>query len=208
MHLAHVRARSARLALPLAAVLLATGLVAAASAPAGAVEPEPAAAPAVSVVDGVTQPVFGYDDAVRERVFVTTDVDSDSDGALDVVALDVMRPAATEEGLLAPVVMDASPYYTTVGRGNEAETKRDLDGDGVLDVWPLFYDNYFVPRGYAVVLLDMVGTGQQHGLPDHGRHPGQRVRGRRRSTGSTVAARAATPPATWSRRTGTTAARA
>ncbi len=27
---------------------------------------------------------------------------------------------------------------------------RRLDGDGINDRWPLFYDNYFVPRGYAV----------------------------------------------------------
>ena len=66
--------------------------------------------------------------------------------------------------------MDASPYYSTLGRGNEAELKSDTDGDGLLDRWPLFYDNYFVPRGYAVVLLDMVGTSNSTGLPRHGRH--------------------------------------
>ncbi len=54
--------------------------------------------------------------------------------------------------------MDASPYYTTLCRGNESECKVDLDGDGLLVSTALFYDNYFVPRGYAVILLDMVGT--------------------------------------------------
>jgi len=61
--------------------------------------------------------------------------------------------------------MDASPYYSTVCRGNEGECKADLDGDGLLDKWPLFYDNYFVPRGYAVILLDMVGTNNSTGCP-------------------------------------------
>ena len=35
----------------------------------------------------------------------------------------------------------------------------DLDGDGINDQWPLFYDNYFVPRGYAYILAEMDGTG-------------------------------------------------
>ncbi|MGH3057367.1 MAG: CocE/NonD family hydrolase [Gaiellaceae bacterium] len=65
-------------------------------------------------------------------------------------------------------MIDASPYYSTLGRGNEAERKADTDGDGRLDRWPLFYDNYFVPRGYAVILLDMVGTASSTGCPRHG----------------------------------------
>jgi len=114
---------------------------------------------------GVTQPVFGYADAIRERVFVTSDVDSDGDGARDIVAMDIIRPKASANGLKVPVIMDASPYYSTVCRGNETECKRDLDGDGLNDQWPLFYDNYFVPRGYAVVLLDMIGTNNSTGCP-------------------------------------------
>ena len=82
--------------------------------------------------------------------------------------MDIIRPKASDEGLKVPVIMDASPYYSTLGRGNESELKRDLDGDGLLDRWPLFYDNYFVPRGYAVVLLDMVGTNNSTGCPQTG----------------------------------------
>ncbi|MGQ5261079.1 Xaa-Pro dipeptidyl-peptidase [Micromonospora sp. ZYX-F-536] len=114
---------------------------------------------------GVTQPVFGYADAIRERVFVTSDVDTDGDGARDVVAMDIIRPKASQAGLRVPVIMDASPYYSTVCRGNESECKADVDGDGLNDQWPLFYDNYFVPRGYAVVLLDMIGTNNATGCP-------------------------------------------
>src|SRR5690606_21735827 len=40
--------------------------------------------------------------------------------------------------------------------------------DGLNDRWPLFYDNYFVPRGYAVVLLDMIGTNNSTGCPVSG----------------------------------------
>ena len=121
--------------------------------------------PNIVVADGVTQPVFGYDDAIRERVWVDLDVDSDRDGVNDVVRVDIIRPAATEQGLKVPVIIDDSPYYTTLGRGNESELKADVDGDGLLDRWPLFYDNYFVPRGYAVALVDMTGTAGSTGCP-------------------------------------------
>jgi X-Pro dipeptidyl-peptidase len=148
---------------------LATGaLVATATATATAAAATPALAaepPSIVVADGVTQPVFGYADAIRERLFIDSTFDSDSDGLRDIIAFDVIRPRATENGLKVPVVMDASPYYSTVCRGNEAECKADLDGDGLLDKWPLFYDNYFVPRGYAVILLDMVGTNHSTGCP-------------------------------------------
>ncbi|PWU54115.1 X-prolyl-dipeptidyl aminopeptidase [Micromonospora sp. S4605] len=139
--------------------------------PAATATAQPAAERLGPVIeDGVTQPVFGYDDAIRERVFVTSDVDTDADGAADVVAMDIIRPRASDDGLRVPVVMDASPYYSTVCRGNEGECKGDLDGDGLNDQWPLFYDNYFVPRGYAVVLLDMIGTNNSTGCPVTGGH--------------------------------------
>src|ERR1700754_2519962 len=74
------------------------------------------------VVDhGETQPAFGYTDALRDRVWVDTDYDSDADGVLDKVAVAIIRPKATESGLKAPVIMDASPYYSTLGRGNESQ---------------------------------------------------------------------------------------
>jgi X-Pro dipeptidyl-peptidase len=121
--------------------------------------------PQVVVQDGVTQPVFGYTDAIRERLWIDSPYDSDRNGELDKVAVDIMRPRATEDGLKVPVIMDPSPYYSTLGRGNESELKVDVDGDGLLDKWPLFYDNYFVPRGYAVMLLDMIGTNNSTGCP-------------------------------------------
>ena len=124
--------------------------------------------PAIVVADGVTQPVFGYADATRQRVWVEGDFDTNLDGIKDRIAMDIIRPKASDSGLKVPVIMDASPYYSTLGRGNESELKRDLDGDGLLDRWPLFYDNYFVPRGYAVVLLDMVGTNNSTGCPQTG----------------------------------------
>jgi X-Pro dipeptidyl-peptidase len=156
--------RKARLAAAVGTALCALAL------PAGAFA-QTSAPPTVQVEDGVTQPVFGYADAIRERVWVESTFDSDFDGVNDRIAVDIMRPRATAQGLDVPVIMDASPYYTTLGRGNESELKEDLDGDGLLDKWPLFYDNYFVPRGYAMVLLDMVGTGNSTGCPVTGGTP-------------------------------------
>ncbi len=79
-----------------------------------------------------------------------------------------MRPKATDEGLTVPAIIDPSPYYTTLGRGNEVQLVADLDGDGLNDHWPLFYDNYFVPRGYAFIHAYMNGTGFSTGCPMHG----------------------------------------
>ncbi len=148
-----------RLAAPLATLVCV--LVAAGAA--GAQTP-----PSIVVQDGVTQPVFGYADAIRERVFVSIDVDQDLDGVQDKIAIDIIRPRATQEGLKVPAIIDPSPYYTTLGRGNEAERIVDSDGDGVLEKFPLFYDNYFVPRGYAMILAHMDGTGASTGCPMHG----------------------------------------
>ncbi|MGH3013993.1 MAG: Xaa-Pro dipeptidyl-peptidase, partial [Gaiellaceae bacterium] len=82
-------------------------------------------APAVVVEDGVTQPVFDYANAIRERVWIQSDFDSDRDGVLDEIAVDIMRPAESDAGLDVPAIIDASPYYTTLGRGNEGELKED-----------------------------------------------------------------------------------
>ena len=42
------------------------------------------------------------------------------------------------------------------------------DRAGVLDKFPLYYDNYFVPRGYAFIAADAVGTAFSTGCPLHG----------------------------------------
>jgi X-Pro dipeptidyl-peptidase len=124
--------------------------------------------PAPVVENGRTQPVYGYADAIRQRVWVPIEYDTDGDGTNDRIAVDIIRPKATGEGLEVPTIMDASPYYDTVCRGNEGECKSDVDGDGLNDKWPLFYDNYFVPRGYAVAYLDTVGTNNSTGCPTVG----------------------------------------
>ncbi|MBT2211380.1 Xaa-Pro dipeptidyl-peptidase [Actinomadura sp. NEAU-AAG7] len=125
------------------------------------------ASPHIVVEGGVTQPVFSYKDAIREHVYVESSVDSDRDGKLDRVNVDIIRPKETESGLKVPVIMDESPYYDNLGRGNESERKT-YDANGNPLKFPLFYDNYFVPRGYAFLAVDMVGTTRSDGCPVSG----------------------------------------
>lgn len=117
--------------------------------------------------DGVSKAIYSYEDSIKETIFVESTLDSDQDGNPDRIAADIIRPKETDEDLKVPIIMDASPYYESMGRGNESEIK-DPDGDGINEMFPLFYDNYFVPRGYAVVQVDMVGTNNSDGCPTTG----------------------------------------
>ncbi|MCE7006007.1 Xaa-Pro dipeptidyl-peptidase [Kibdelosporangium philippinense] len=124
--------------------------------------PAEAAEPAFVVQDGVTQPIHA--DAIRESTWVDIGLDLDNNGVGDRVAVDIVRPATTDR---VPVIIDASPYYSTNGRGNESERK-SYDASGVPVKFPLFYDNYFVPRGYAVALVDFSGSNRSTGCMDTG----------------------------------------
>ncbi|MEU5099814.1 Xaa-Pro dipeptidyl-peptidase [Streptomyces sp. NPDC020996] len=115
-----------------------------------------------------SRPVYSYEDAVREAVWVDTGLDGDGDGRNDRVAADIVRPREpARQGRKVPVIMDASPYYSCCGRGNESQ-KKTYDADGDILRMPLFYDNYFVPRGYAFVGVDLAGTNRSDGCVDVG----------------------------------------
>ncbi|MGA5900862.1 Xaa-Pro dipeptidyl-peptidase [Streptomyces venetus] len=115
-----------------------------------------------------SEPVHSYENAVREAVWVDTGLDGDGDGRADRVAVDIVRPREpAAKGRKVPVIMDASPYYSCCGRGNESQ-KKTYDADGDVVRMPLFYDNYFVPRGYAVVGVDLAGTNRSDGCVDVG----------------------------------------
>lgn len=141
----------------LAAVLTAPGATAHAAGPGGG-----------TVRHGLSQPDYSYADAIREAVWVDTGLDGDGDGRTDRVAVDIVRPAEpAKAGRKVPVIMDASPYYSCCGRGNESQIKT-YDAAGAIVQAPLFYDNYFVPRGYATVLVDLAGTDRSDGCVDIG----------------------------------------
>ncbi|KUJ70752.1 X-prolyl-dipeptidyl aminopeptidase [Streptomyces albus subsp. albus] len=117
---------------------------------------------------GESAPVYSYRNAIRESVWVDTRLDGDGDGRSDRVAVDIVRPReAARQGRRIPVIMDASPYYSCCGRGNEGQ-KKTYDDAGNPVQFPLFYDNYFVPRGYATVLVDLAGTNRSDGCVDVG----------------------------------------
>ncbi|ALG12180.1 CocE/NonD family hydrolase [Kibdelosporangium phytohabitans] len=131
----------------------------------------------VQVRDGVSQPTFSYADAIRETVYVEAPVDGDRDGRNDRVVADVIRPAQTAQGMKVPVIFQASPYFgpdLTAGARSDDPRKRyqaasldgeykDFDDDGIPTRFPEYYDNYFVPRGYAVVQVDSPGTRYSEG---------------------------------------------
>ncbi|MEU1403114.1 Xaa-Pro dipeptidyl-peptidase [Streptomyces sp. NPDC005728] len=115
-----------------------------------------------------SRPVYSYAHAIREAVWVDTGLDEDRDGKKDRVAADIVRPAEpARQGRKVPVIMDASPYYSCCGRGNESQLKT-YDAHGRVVQMPLFYDNYFVPRGYAFVGVDLAGTDRSDGCVDVG----------------------------------------
>ena len=129
--------------------------------------PAAAAAPRPPHVEGTaTVPAYDYANAVRESVWVTTKLDNDGDGAPDKVVVDLVRPREAAAGRV-PVIMDASPYFQCCGRGNESELK-EYAADGTVTKFPLFYDNYFVPRGYAFAAVDFNGTSRSTGCGDVG----------------------------------------
>jgi X-Pro dipeptidyl-peptidase len=120
----------------------------------------------IVVDDGVTQPVFDYAGAVREAVEIPGAVSSHDGDEPDIINVDIIRPAASDGDVKVPTIIVPSPYYHANGRGRLAERK-DTPGEP-LDHFPLYYDNYFVPRGYAVALLDLAGTRGSTGCLDIG----------------------------------------
>jgi X-Pro dipeptidyl-peptidase len=145
--------------------LVVTGLAGVLIAPPAAAAPAPRPP---HIVGTHTEPVYDYADAIRESVWVTTSLDNDRDGVPDKVAVDLIRPRETAAaGVKIPVIMDSSPYYQCCGRGNESELK-EYAADGTVTKFPLFYDNYFVPRGYAFAAVDFNGTSRSTGCGDVG----------------------------------------
>ncbi|GAB4057164.1 Xaa-Pro dipeptidyl-peptidase [Catellatospora paridis] len=123
---------------------------------------------------------------IEERVYVESSVDSNGDGRLDRIAIDIARPST---GGPVPVVFEQSPYRN--GLANAANHGVNVSalpqeslfplipgasptaGPGVNVARPVpdlpdWYDDYFVPRGYAVVLGHSLGTGASDGCPTSG----------------------------------------
>ncbi|MUN40461.1 Xaa-Pro dipeptidyl-peptidase [Actinomadura litoris] len=162
--------------LSVAAVAGATGLIAG-TMPAFADTGRPdAGRPHIVVKDGKTQPAFSFADAVREKVFVETNVDSDNDGKRDRVSVFVTRPKETNGRLKVASILEGSPYFA--GLHDTPYHPADVTDYPRLAEWNVptappgptsysrvYYDNYFVSRGYAVLAADTLGTGDSDGCP-------------------------------------------
>jgi X-Pro dipeptidyl-peptidase len=125
-------------------------------------------APLSSVRGNATQDVYSYTNAIRQSVWVDTGLTAaGKPGGHVRVAADIIRPSELDHKAKVPIILEASPYYEALGRGNESQIKQ-YDANGNIVSFPLFYDNYFVPRGYAEVLVDLAGTNRSQGCVDTG----------------------------------------
>jgi X-Pro dipeptidyl-peptidase len=176
---------------PAAAMLAALIVLACAAAPAAAQQPPDW----LKLVDGQTQPQFDFTQAIEETVYVETGLDTDLDGTADRVRIRISRPReAQERGLKVPVVFEHSPYRGDLGPAinhpvdvagmpqepgarERAHRAGGADGRDPADVralagpsanLPGTLDDYYVPRGYAVVLGESIGTFNSTGCPDVG----------------------------------------
>ena len=160
-------------------LLLATTIPAALAAP----------APAGPVfVEGQAQvvPEFNVSSQwIRHSLWVETEFDSDGDGLLDRMFVDVTRPMQTDtEGLDVPVVYESSPYYAGTASTQSQyfwNVNHELGSPPLPRTSPpdITYQsgrtsisnsevNTWVPRGFAVVHSDSVGTGLSDGCPTVG----------------------------------------
>ncbi len=75
--------------------------------------------------------------------------------------IEVTRPRAAGK---YPVILEASPYHGTLADRDGTRILPDpKDADGK----PVGLTGYFAPRGYAVVMMDLRGTGRSQGCLDH-----------------------------------------
>ena len=125
--------------------------------------------PDMDTLDG---PRYSLKDAIVEHALVP------SRNGIDSIWVDIIRPR-TEPGVKVPTIMDASPYFNTLGRGWQGDCKTPhsvaigttgtpLLGCATASAFPEFYDDYFVPRGYAVALMDLHGTRNTSGCQTYG----------------------------------------
>ncbi|MED1103302.1 Xaa-Pro dipeptidyl-peptidase [Bacillus paramycoides] len=124
----------------------------------------------IELENGMTKPIYSLDDSIIENLFVETEVDSDRDGKKDRVSIKVMRPK-TDPNVKVPVIYEMSPYRAglkDVPVYNVDEELYAYEGKPYAAVNLGSYGNYYVPRGYAVILGESIGTGKSDGCPTTG----------------------------------------
>ncbi|MBT5705872.1 Xaa-Pro dipeptidyl-peptidase [bacterium] len=145
--------------------------------------------PAVPVFeDGEAQVVDRFKDPdmwIRHDLWVETEFDSDEDGRLDRMHVDVTRPRQTDtEGLKLPVVYVTSPYFAGTGPSGAEyfwdprhevgaippvrEEPPEVKRKGERPIISKSHVKTWVPRGYIVVHSSSPGTGLSLGCPTVG----------------------------------------
>jgi uncharacterized protein len=75
--------------------------------------------------------------------------------------LEITKPKAAGR---YPVILESSPYHGTLADRDGTRILPDPKGP---DGKPVGLTGYFAPRGYAVVMMDLRGTGRSQGCLDH-----------------------------------------
>ena len=120
-------------------------------------QPAAAAAFDYTQVEGLTTDQYG---TVKETLELPM-----QDGT--EVHIEVTRPADASGAAVTgewPVILEASPYHGTLA---DREGMRILPDPRDADGTSLGLTGYFVPKGYAVVMMDLRGTGLSDGCLDH-----------------------------------------
>lgn len=111
---------------------------------------------------GLSQPVYAVDQAVERPALSTSRGTS--------VYLEVHQPAGTARHPLParrPTILVATPYAGVTGdvfaKLTTGDANAPVEGDSIAELI-----DYFVPRGYAVAVTDVVGTGASGGCFDFG----------------------------------------
>ncbi len=136
--------------------------------------------------DGEAQIVEAFKDPskwIRHDLWVETNFDTDGDGKMDRMHVDVTRPAQTENGLKLPVVYESSPYYAgtagneeglfwdvkhEIGEKTKQRTRVEVIRRGKRPIISNSQIKTWVPRGYIVVHSSSPGTGLSDGAPTVG----------------------------------------
>jgi X-Pro dipeptidyl-peptidase len=147
--------------------------------------PAPKPAPAEPTFkDGMAQSVFGSSStALRAEAWVEVEgVDTDGDGKWDRVHIDISRPLETDQGYKAPVIMEMSPYYAGTANAKNWNVDHELGEPPASRAWTepnrkttspkisSTFESVWLPRGFAVVHAEALGTGMSTGCSAVGDH--------------------------------------
>ncbi len=132
------------------------------------------------IVDAFSNP----EDWIRHDLWVETTFDTDGDGKMDRMHVDVTRPKQTDtEGLKLPIVYESSPYYAGVagdadglfwnvnhelGEVEKPRTHVEVKRLGKRPIISNSQIREWLPRGYIVVHSSSPGTGLSQGAPTVG----------------------------------------